>query len=235
MKQFILTGCVLLMAALSANAQNNQEPIDSTRYNAVVVAKDAFVEFPYSKVVFATKNELLAQNFKYDSYKNQMKIQHTNGLIAVLNVLAETYVPATNDYRIVLQYGANDVVSSVCVTFYDKDIYEHILLFASDKECDVKEISRGKGKSYAFNYGGYTFNLDYTLEVQHVASTNTTTSSDGKSSRSTTSSHDVSYDQYVYTISTGNEPESEYLSKQSLKKAKRALKGKKASDSGSFL
>lgn len=235
MKRIILTFCVLIMAAFSSLAQNTQEQVEVSVYDAETVAKDAYVEFPYSKVVFATKNELLAQKFKYDSYRNQMRIQHTNGVIAVLNVLSDTYVPAKNDYKIVLQYGAEDVISSVRVTFYDKSIYEHILLFASDKGCDVKEAGRGTGKSYTFNYGGYTFNLDYTVEIQHVSNTTTTTSKDGKSSHSTTSSHDVSYDQYVYTILTGNEPESEFLSKQSLKKAKRAAKGKKASDSGDFL
>jgi len=235
MKHFVITICALIMAAFSASAQNTQEQIDSTLYDAEVVAKDASVEFPYSKVVFATKDELLAQKFKYDSYKNQMRLQHTNGLFVVLSVMAESNLPSTNDYRIVIQYGAEDVISSVRVTFYDKKIYEHILLFASEKGCDVKEVERGKGKSYTFNYGGYTFNMDYTVEVQHVATTREVSSSNGKTTRSTTSSHDVSYDQYVYTISTGNEPESEFLAKQSLKKAKRAAKGKKAQSSGDFL
>lgn len=235
MKRIILTICMIALSAFAANAQKTQEEIDAAMTNAELVAKDAFVEFPYSKVMFATKGELLSQKFKYDSYYNQMKLNHVNGLIAVLNVFSDAYVPATNDYHITVQYGANDMISSVQVKFYDKSIYEHILLFASDRDCKVDEVPNGKGKTYSFIYGGYTFYLEYTKETQTVSSSNTSTNKTGDRAHTTTTTRDVSYDQFVYTIYTGYEAQSEYLSKQAARKEKRAAKGRKAQSAGDFL
>lgn len=246
MKKICLTLCAIALGAFAANAQNpqnlTQAQIDTISTNAEMVAKDAYVEFPYSKVMFATKKELAAQKFKYNDYYNQMQLQHTNTLIAILGVMSDIYTPATSDYRIVVQYGANDMISSVTVTFFDKDIYEHILMFASDKDCDVKEITNGTGKTYKFNYGGYNFSLNYETVVQEVANTSTSSTTNNSPSNtksktysySRTDSHQITYDQFVYTIDTGTEAQSEYLQKQASKAAKRALKGKKSKSSANF-
>ena len=235
MKKIALTVCAFVLGAMALNAQNNPEQIEKVSNNAELVAKDAYVEFPYSKVMFATKSQLKAQKFKYDEYKNQMKLTHYNGLNVVASILSDIMTPAKEDYEILVQYGADDAISSIQVTFFDKDIYEHILRFADDKECTVKEISSGKGKKYTFKYGGYDFALSYKFKnVQH-ADTFTGTNDKGNRAYSSTSTQDFSYDQYTYVVETGVEPVSDYLRSKAGRKAKREASGKKAQSSADFL
>ena len=235
MKRIALTLCAFVLGAMAMNAQNTVEQIEAIANDAESVAKDAYLEFPYSKVMFATKSQLKAQKFKYDEYKNQMKLNHINGLNAVLSVMSDIMTPAENDYSICVQYGEGDAISALQVVFYDKDIFEHILLFAGDKECNVKEVVTGKGRTYTFTYGGYSFSLAFTHEVMEHSNTYSTANSQGNRAYSSTSTYDYSYDQYVYTVSTGIEAQSEYLTTKANRKAKRAANGKKAQSSADFL
>ena len=235
MKKILLTIVSVAFGAMALNAQNTADEIEMISKNAGMVADNATIEFPYSKVMFATKSELQAQKFKYDSNRNQMKLNHTDGFNAVLNVMSDIYTPAKNDYRIAIQYGEDDQISYVEVVFYDSSIYENIMDFAAAKECKVTTVEKGKGKTYSFNYGGYSFRVEYSHKTVSHTDTYTNSSSNGKHAYSSSSTHDFSYDQYVYTVDTGVKPSSDYLKSKEARKEKRALKGKKSKSSADFL
>ena len=192
-------------------------------------------DFPYKKVLDASKEDLSAQKFKYNKNQNQMSLSFVNGWGVVASALSDMDIPAKNDYTITVQYGQGDEKAWVEVVFYDSDIYHKILTYAVDNTTDLLETKDGNGTRHQFSSQGYNFQLQYRRVEQKSTSTVTGSSDDHKVSTSRSSTEDYSYDKYVYTISTDVEPWSPYLDKQAEKAGKREAKGKKATSSESFM
>jgi len=184
-------------------------------------------QLPYSKMMGLSTKELIEKNFKFDKKKNQYVLTKTDGLNTTLNVLtalsgqAATYQPSKKDYKIVLQYGQLDSLSSLTVVFYSDDTFNEIQTWLAEN--NIKPISSGSGKVsiQKFTYNGLNVELRTQAVIQSAGMA--TKSSYGRNSNSI----DKSYTIYTYTIYTGVAPQSEFLTKAQLKKDANKAKGKK--------
>ena len=178
---------------------------------------------PYSKFLSMTDDELQEQKFKYNKNKNQWILTKTHTLNGIINAFAladgkyADYKPHKDDYMIVIQKG-DEGVAYVKVMFYNDNTYHTLYTFAVDHGKDMVESNSGNLTKCQFNYDQYSLVLD----MNRVGITSTTTKTNAL-----VKSIDESYNQYSYTIITGIEPKSEYLSKQAEKQEKRDIKGKK--------
>ena len=242
-----ITAILTLMLAVCAGAYAQNEVTEEAEaieeYNKIMdIIEDASkaqeiasAEFPYSKVLYATDQDLKAQRFKYNAYHNSWTLSRNNGWNVVASILSDVYTPVKEDYIISIQNGEGGQRSSIQVTFFDPEIYHTILAFANEKGSDYAEGKFGKGTRYTFNYAGYKLTLEYTFEEVKVTRTTTGSNSDNRISTSRSTTDDFSYDKYVYTISTGVPAESDYLKEKAAKNARREEKGKKARSSEAFL
>lgn len=185
-------------------------------------AQESKGEFPYSKMLKMTPNELIEANFKFNSNKNQYFLTKLNGLNATTNVLGAfsgtptNYIPHVNDYVVVIQNGEKQV-SYINVTFYDSELYHNILTFAVDKGEKFLETNSGALNKTQFNYSGYSFELSSKRTGQTASST----------SYGAAVTKDQSYNTYTFLIMTGIDPVSEWHEKQAKKEKKREEKGRK--------
>lgn len=190
---------------------------------------------PYGKMLNMSHEELINQHFKFNEEKNQYTLKKKNGLnvaASILGAVADNptnYVPNVNDYEIIIQKG-DAGVAYIKVVFYDTELYHRIMTFAKDNGANQLETSSGLSNKMQFGYGEYSFSLDYSTISQSSAQSTTrnnnskwTTATEHNSS----TSHDESYNTYVFTIYTGIEPSSEYITKQKEKEKKQDAKGKK--------
>ena len=183
-------------------------------------------EVPYSKYLTFTKKEFKDNHFKYDDETNTWTLRKSSGLNNTLNVLAiiadahEEVRPASKDYTILVQMGAENKASYVKVKFYSDETYHKVLTFLKDNGKDIVETSSGKLTKHQAFHGEYALELNMT---QHNISRTSARTADHK----TVKNVDESYNEYQFIIQTNVEPWSEYLDKQAAKKAKRDAKGKK--------
>ena len=181
---------------------------------------------PYSKYLTFTKKEFKDNHFKYDDETNTWTLRKSSGLNNTLNVLAiiadahEEVRPASKDYTILVQMGAENKASYVKVKFYSDETYHKVLTFLKDNGKDIVETSSGKLTKHQAVHGEYALELNMT---QHNISRTSARTADHK----TVKNVDESYNEYQFIIQTNVEPWSEYLDKQAAKKAKRDAKGKK--------
>ena len=181
---------------------------------------------PYSKYLTFTKKEFKDNHFKYDDETNTWTLRKSSGLNNTLNVLAiiadahEEVRPASKDYTILVQMGAENKASYVKVKFYSDETYHKVLTFLKDNGKDIVETSSGKLTKHQAFHGEYALELNMT---QHNISRTSARTADHK----TVKNVDESYNEYQFIIQTNVEPWSEYLDKQAAKKAKRDAKGKK--------
>ena len=183
-------------------------------------------DVPYSKYLNFSKKEFKENKFKYDDDTNTWALSKRSGLNTTLNVLAiladasEDIRPAKGDYAIVVQMGKENKASYVKVKFYNDETYHKLLTFLKDNGKDFVETSSGKiVKQQAF-CGEYAIELNM---KQNIISRTSARTFDYKALKNV----DESYNEYHFTIQTGVEPWSEYLDKQTAKKAKRDAKKKK--------
>ena len=107
-------------------------------------------DFPYSKYINYTKEQFLANKFKYDKRANTWYISKANGLnvaVNILSIIAEDYDdvrPSYDDYTIVVQLGEDDMVAYVMVEFYNDETYHKLLTFIKDNGEKYFETSSGK-------------------------------------------------------------------------------------------
>ena len=183
-------------------------------------------EVPYSKYLTFNKKEFKDNHFKYDDETNTWTLRKTSGLNNTLNVLAiiadahEEVRPASKDYSILVQMGAENQASYVKVKFYSDETYHKVLTFLKDSGRDFVETSSGKLTKHQAFHGDYALELNM---KQHNISRTSARTADPK----TVKNVDESYNEYQFIIQTSVEPWSEYLDKQASKKAKRDAKGKK--------
>ena len=183
-------------------------------------------EVPYSKYLTFNKKEFKDNHFKYDEETNTWTLRKTSGLNNTLNVLAiiadahEEVRPASKDYSILVQMGAENQASYVKVKFYSDETYHKVLTFLKDSGRDFVETSSGKLTKHQAFHGDYALELNM---KQHNISRTSARTADPK----TVKNVDESYNEYQFIIQTSVEPWSEYLDKQASKKAKRDAKGKK--------
>lgn len=183
-------------------------------------------EVPYSKYLYFTKKEFKDNHFKYDEETNTWSLRKSSGLNNTLNVLAiiadahEEVRPASKDYSILVQMGAENQASYVKVKFYSDETYHKVLTFLKDSGRDFVETSSGKLTKHQAFHGDYALELNM---KQHNISRTSARTADPK----TVKNVDESYNEYQFIIQTSVEPWSEYLDKQASKKAKRDAKGKK--------
>ena len=188
----------------------------------VVHAQDV----PYSKYLNFTKKEFKDNHFKYDDETNTWTLRKSSKLNNTLNVLAiiadayEEVRPASKDYTILVQMGAENKASYVKVKFYNDETYHKVLTFLKDNGKDVVETSSGKLTKHQGFHGDYALELNM---KQHNVSRTSARTADPKALKNV----DESYNEYQFIIQTDVEPWSEYLEKQAAKKAKRDAKGKK--------
>ena len=186
-------------------------------------------EVPYSKYLNFSKKEFKDNHFKYDDETNTWTLRKTSGLNNTLNVLAiiadayEEVRPASKDYTILVQMGAENKASYVKVKFYSDETYHKVLTFLKDNGKDVVETSSGKLTKHQGFHGDYALELNM---KQHKISRTSARTADPKALKNV----DESYNEYQFIIQTDVEPWSEYLEKQAVKKAKRDAKGKKKKD-----
>lgn len=182
-------------------------------------------EFPYGKMLKMSEDELIEAKFKYNKDRNQYVLTKSNGLVAtanVLNAMNGTYAdmkPHKDDYKVVIQQGELNDVSSISITFYDDEVYHSILTFANDKGKDLLATNSGKLDKLQFNYGDYAFVLD--MKREGIQATTSRTNS------ALVKTRDESYNIYSFSIYTGVEPFSDWLTKEALKQKKNDEKGKK--------
>lgn len=204
MKKTVLISLLMILMSISAHCQN---------------------EFPYAKMLKMTDEEFLEAKFKYNKDYNQFVLAKNNGLGVTMNVLnalngtTADIRPHKDDYRVVIQKGETGI-SSISVIFYDDDIYHKVATFANDSATDLltTNTNAGKNTKLQFNYDGHSFVL--TSELQEIKATTGRTSSAAKTK-------DESYTAYNFSIYTGIEPSSDWLTKQAVKEQKRDEKGKK--------
>ena len=183
-------------------------------------------EVPYSKYLNFDKKEFKDNHFKYDEETNTWTLRKSSGLNNTLNVLAiiadahEEVRPASKDYTILVQMGAENKASYVKVKFYSDEAYHKVLTFLKDHGKDIVETSSGKLTKHQAFHGDYALELNM---KQHNISRTSARTADPK----TVKNVDESYNEYQFIIQTSVEPWSEYLDKQASKKAKRDAKGKK--------
>ena len=183
-------------------------------------------EVPYSKYLTFSKKEFKDNHFKYDDETNTWTLRKSSGLNNTLNVLAiiadahEEVRPASKDYTILVQMGAENKASYVKVKFYSDETYHKVLTFLKDNGKDIVETSSGKLTKHQAFHGEYALELNMN---QHNISRTSARTADHK----TVKNVDESYNEYQFIIQTNVEPWSEYLDKQAAKKAKRDAKGKK--------
>ena len=188
-------------------------------------------DFPYSKLLNYSKSDLLKAKFVYFPKKNHWVLSKNHALQATANVLSalsgtEADIrPDERDYEITVQMGEGDAIAYVQVLFYQNSTYHDILTFMADKGENNLETNSGNITKHQFNYGGYSFSVVRTLREIKTTSTNTYAAAKTK---------DNSYNEYIYTIYTGVEAESEYLNKQAAKQQKRDDKGKKQNNVDNF-
>ena len=186
-------------------------------------------EVPYSKYLNFSKKEFKDNHFKYDDETNTWTLRKSSGLNNTLNVLAiiadayEEVRPASKDYTILVQMGAENKASYVKVKFYSDETYHKVLTFLKDNGKDVVETSSGKLTKHQGFHGDYALELNM---KQHNISRTSARTADPKALKNV----DESYNEYQFIIQTNVEPWSEYLEKQAAKKAKRDAKGKKKKD-----
>lgn len=180
-------------------------------------------EFPYSKMLSMTQEELKEAKFKYDHEWNQYVLRKSNGLKVaenVLNALSGTTAdikPHEDDYTVVIQYG-DEGIAKVIVKFYKDATYHDLMTFARDNGVDILETNSGKLNKLQYNYGGYSFELNMQANIIQTTTTNTSALAKTK---------DESYNTYTYIIYTGKEPNSPGLRKEMEKQEKRDQKGRK--------
>lgn len=208
------------------------------------VSIDTTIEsrIPYGKMLKLSHEELLNQNFKFNKEKNQYTLKKKNGLRVAANILGAiadnptNYIPDINDYFIIIQKG-NTGVSSIEVIFYDTELYHKIMTFAKDNGQNQLETNTGLSDKIQFDYDKYSFALDYSKKIQSSAQTTTRDNTRWSTAKehSSSVSHDESYNIYVFTIYTGVEPSSEYISKQQEKDRKNNAKGKKKNSAADLM
>ncbi len=193
----------------------------------VLYAQDSV---PYSKYLNFSKQEFKENRFKYDEETNTWALRKTSGLQTTLNVLAiiasaeDDVRPSKKDYSIVVQMGAEEKAAYVTVKFYSDETYHTLLTFLKDNGKDLVETSSGKLVKHQAFHGDYALELNMKQHgVSRTSSHTATRFIDSKAEKS----HDESYNEYQFTITTDVAPWSEYLEKQAAKKAKREAKGKK--------
>lgn len=188
-------------------------------------------EFPYSKLLSMTTEQLHAEKFKYDSDRNQHVLRKSNGWQMTANVFSALggasadIRPDVNDYQVVIQYG-DEGIAYVAVTFFKDDTYHDLLTFAHDRGENLLETNSGKLDKVQFNYDGYSFEL--TRRLEEVKTTTDRTAARAKT-------FDESYNVYQYVIRTGVPASSPWLTRQALKQEKRDAKGKKKQSVSSFM
>lgn len=184
----------------------------------------AQAEFPYSKILRMSDDELKEAKFKYDSYRNQYVLNKSNGLQGALNVLSAIngttadIKPHEDDYQITLQYG-DDGVSSLTVIFYKDDTYHELVTFIADNGENLLETNSNTINKIQFNYDGLSFELN----MRVVGITATT----GLTNSALVKTRDESYNVYTYSIFTGIEPQSEFIQSEVKKQEKRDKRGAK--------
>ena len=204
-KLFLLT-----LAAILSISTFAQEPTDESTSES---------KFPYGKLLKMSHQELLDAKFKFDDYRNQYVLRKVNGWKIALTATAGTNpMPSVNDYQVIIQEGATGV-AFIEVTFYDTKIYHEILTFAKDNGKDFLETNTSAVNKAQFNYDNYSFPLTY-----QTISQSATTARSGRNSANTV---DQSFDTYTFTIYTGVEPVSDFLTKQYQKAEKRDARGGK--------
>lgn len=204
-KLFLLT-----LAAILSISTFAQEPTDESTSES---------KFPYGKLLKMSHQELLDAKFKFDDYRNQYVLRKVNGWKIALTATAGTNpMPSVNDYQVIIQEGATGV-AFIEVTFYDTKIYHEILTFAKDNGKDFLETNTSAVNKAQFNYDNYSFSLTY-----QTISQSATTARSGRNSANTV---DQSFDTYTFTIYTGVEPVSDFLTKQYQKTEKRDARGGK--------
>lgn len=190
-------------------------------------------DFPYSKILKYSDDDLRRERFKYDDNKNQWVLRKNHGLQGTLNVLsaisgADADIrPDKRDYVITVQMGDNDLISYVNVLFFEDQTYHKLLTFAKDNGQNLLETNSNNILKLQFNYDNYSF----TLEMKQVKVTATT----GRTNTSLVKTYDESYNAYQFVISTGVKANSAYIKRQEDKKAKKEAKGRKRGDVDDFM
>lgn len=234
MKRFYLLVCMVSFLWLPLLHLCAQNKVSSDSIESII---------PYGKMLRMTPKELQEDNFKFNSEKNQYTLQKRNGLrvaasiIGAIGDVPTNYIPDAKDYHITIQNGQSGV-ASIEVTFYDTDLYHTILTFGKDHGRDFLETNSSLLDKKQFNYADYSFALTNVVKSQSSTQTATRDVNSHLSSakESTTSTaHDESYNVYTFTIFTGIEPTSDYITKQKEKARKRDSKGKKKESAADFM
>lgn len=184
-------------------------------------------EFPYSKVLFMTKQERVEEKFKYNEDLNQYVLTRRNGGAIIVNMLlvGADIKPYKDDYIITAQYG-KDSLAFVDIMFYNDETYHDLVTFAKDNGLNLVETNADKTTRFQFGYDKYAFELS--MIVQKVATTTANTYSAAKTV-------DQSYNVYHFIIHTGIAPESKFLAREAAKQLKRDTKGRKKQSVTDFM
>lgn len=195
---------------------------------ALVAIITVNAQLPYSKLMELTPEELIGKNFKFNEKKNQYVLTKTDALTMTANVLgalsgsATTYQPSAKDYKITIQYGIDNLVSSLSNEFYSDDTFNEIQTWLAENNIQTTNSASGKISITKFLYDSLNVELKSQAVIQSQGSTTV-----NRYSGVNSNSIDKSYTAYTYTIETGIPPYSEWHLKEQKKKEKRKAQGKK--------
>lgn len=179
--------------------------------------------FPYSKFLSWSDEQLSENRFKYNSNKNQwvlgrgFVLDKTEATLVALNNMSRNYRPQEDNYQITIQNGT-DGIAFIDVLFYKDDTFHELLAFAKDHGENLVETNSHNLQKYQFNFEGFTIELS--VHTQEIKATS-------EKDKAIAQTQDISYNIYNYTIYTGIEPASPWLTKQRAKQEKQDAKGKK--------
>lgn len=194
-------------------------------------------EFPYSKIFNMTRQELLAENFKYNANKNQYVLDKTNGWNIAAGVMTGDVQPHENDYTIVVQYD-QACVTSLVVTFFNTSLYHELLSFAADNGENLLETGSMATHKTQFNYEGLMFELsssEVSYSKTESSAVGVAVADNAAVAVGSATTHDRSYEIYTYIIDTGLAPASKWHSNEAAKQQRRDEKGRKKRTAAEYL
>ena len=186
---------------------------------------------PYSKFLSFWIEQLSENRFKYNDNKNQwvlgrgFVLDKTEATQFALHNMPKNYRPQEDNYQITIQNGT-DGIAFIDVLFYKDNTFHELLTFAKDHGENLIETNSHNLQKYQFNFEGFTIELSvYTQEIKATSDKD----------KAITQTQDVSYNIYNYTIYTGIEPASPWLTKQRAKQEKQDTKGKKKQNISDYM
>lgn len=160
-----------------------------------------------------TPSDLTREGFDYDFNKNRYILKKRDFLGGM------EFRTKKKNYTITVQYS-DQGIAWVTVQFTNPDVFHDIISYVQLNEIEYRETFAGDVVKMYFEEEGYRVEM----QCKPVKKTNVYTSENGMFSRV----HDISHENFTYTIDTGKKPSSPWHDRQEKKIQRRQRNGVKA-------